>query len=247
MSTDRGDSQVSAAPESGISAAPTMASIAVDSQVGATPASATDLANNDKTMASVGLASAQDFFGPPGEEKSDETKSDKTKSNEEFAMYGSTKQTDFGPPSEKDDDKDEPYEQRTPRNGEITNTREPNTKDKEKDLNPENQNKLEDLKKAGDTAYNQNDGDLAPVQKALQDQADLQGTNPDGSPKVQIHAYQTTDQTPLTSFYASFGNNRNEHEVTKELIDGSRRYGTEFPSNKAGYIGTVPGGNGPRV
>ncbi len=154
----------------------------------------------------------------------------------------------FGPPDAKDpaDDQIE-VPVHTPSEVDTNPTREPHTEGDEKKLSLENQGRLTELKIAGETGYNENYGDLAATQKALQAQADKYGTNPDGSPKVNIMAYQNREDPAETSFYASFGGDKLAHSVNREFLEFSRKHGTEYPARNVGHVGTVIGGNGERV
>lgn len=118
----------------------------------------------------------------------------------------------------------------------------------DKKLSPENRAQLDTLKNVADQTVMTPGADLALLQKNLQLQADSFGKNPDGTPKVQILAHQSRDSVPETSFYASFANSRVGHETNQLLLDGARKYGSEFyPAERIGRIGTVPGGSRNRV
>ena len=100
---------------------------------------------------------------------------------------------------------------------------------------------------AGADGHQRSNGDLASTQRALEAQADKYGTNADGSPKVSIMTFQTLDETPQTSFYASFADKQIGHTVNREYLEFSRKYQTDYPSKNVGYLGTVIGGNGERL
>lgn len=127
---------------------------------------------------------------------------------------------------------------RAPHPSDNSTTREPDVAGKEKDLSKDNQERLKELQSVGAGEYNES-GDLAETQRALQEQADRYGTNPDGSPKVSILAYQTRDVNPQTSFYASFAGDKMGHTINQEFLEYSRKHQTEYPSRNVGYIGTV--------
>ena len=152
-------------------------------------------------------------------------------------------------PEDVDDQTGDPSDQpeRAPHESDNSTTREPDVAGKEKNLSPENQDRLKELKTAGEYGYNESDGDLAETQRALQEQADKYGTNPDGSPKVNILAYQSRDVHPETSFYASFSDSKLGHTVNQEFLEYSRKHQTEYPSRNVGFVGGVIGGNGPRI
>ncbi len=160
--------------------------------------------------------------------------------------------TDLGFPSanilntcEQDDpgDMQQPANQRP----EVQETQKPDAQGDVKELSPENQQQLSELQSAGAKACADTGCDLAATQKALQEQADKYGTNPDGSPKVSVLAGQTNADLPETNFYASFNGNRSQQQANQLLLEGARQYGDPraFPSSTVGHIGTVYGGNGP--
>jgi hypothetical protein len=219
MSLPPGDSTIAAPIESNVSAAANMSKIAVDNQVGATIPTDIVRTANDQMFSNLGLPTYDQFFGPEDAED----------------------QFDY--------QSEEPVEKpgKTPRETEASTTREPDTTDKDMDLSPENQERLDELMIAGADGHEQSNGDLAETQRALQAQADKYGTNLDGSPKVSIMTYQTLEENPATSFYASFADKEIGHAVNREYLEFSRKYQTEFPSKNVGYIGTVIGGNGERL
>ncbi|MCC7527046.1 MAG: hypothetical protein IT342_00915 [Candidatus Melainabacteria bacterium] len=120
--------------------------------------------------------------------------------------------------------------------------REPDTAGKERDLSPENRQRLDDLTVAQDNALARPDATNASVMKAMQDQADTYGTNPDGSPKVSILAYQSRDVNPETNYYASFNNSRADQISNQFLLEGARTLGTDYPSSRVGYLGSTVSG-----
>lgn len=219
MALPPGDSSLAAPIESNVSAAANMSNIAVDNQVGASIPTDIVRAANDQMFSNLGLPTYDQFFGP------------------EDADY----EFEYQP----EDSVEQPRE--VPRETDVSTTREPDTVDKDFDLSPENQKRLDELIIAITDGHEQGNGDLATTQRALQVQADTYGTNPDGSPKVSIMTYQTLDENPETSFYASFADNQMSHTVNREFLEFSRKHQTEYPSKNVGYIGTAIGGNGERL
>lgn len=209
MALTPSDSAVDAPIESNVAAASSnMDTVAFDNQVGAVPSTDDIKTANDQIVASLGLPTSDQFFGP-GDADDDQS----------------------------DDQLDVPA--RTPHESDNSTTREPDVAGKDKNLSPENQDRLKDLKIAAEGAYNDSYGDLAETQRALQEQADKYGTNPDGSPKVNILAYQTRDVNPETSFYASFADSRMGHTVNQEFLEYSRKHQTDYPSRNVGFVGTA--------
>ncbi len=196
-----------------------MSKIAVDNQVGATIPSDIVRTANDQMFSNLGLPTYDQFFGPEDAED----------------------QFDY----QSEESLEEPG--KTPRETDTSTTREPDTTDKDSDLSPKNLERLDELMSAGADGHEQSNGDLATTQRALEAQADKYGTNPDGSPRVMIMTFQTLDETPQTSFYASFADKQIGHTVNREYLEFSRKYQTEYPSKNVGYIGTVIGGNGERL
>lgn len=146
-------------------------------------------------------------------------------------------------------EKDEPGDTQHPANQrpEVQETLKPDAQGDVKELRPENQQQLSELQSVGAKACADTGCDLASTQKALQEQADKYGTNPDGSPKVSVLAGQTNADIPETNFYASFNSNRTQQQANQLLLEGARQYGDPkaFPSGTVGHIGTIYGGNGP--
>lgn len=122
---------------------------------------------------------------------------------------------------------------------------EPAGKQSYRDLPGDHQQMLQILKHSGLQAI-QNRGDTADLQRALQTQADRFGRNPEGSPKVSILAYQSTDTSRETNFYATFNRNREHQEQNRSALEAARLYGTKYPSSSVGWIGSKPS-RGPMV
>lgn len=113
------------------------------------------------------------------------------------------------------------------------------------ELTPENREKVDQLFDAAKAAESP-DSNTASTLKALTDQAQRFGSNPDGSPKVKILAFQspTTDGNPIatTSFLASFANNARLHEINNSWIGQSRTSGTNYlEPGSVGFIGEFKG------
>lgn len=228
MVANAGDSQVSAPPEQSVSAPPSTAqSMAVDNQVGAGPTTDEAKAANDEVMGKYGFSKAQDFFGP----EDDQDKADNRTDGQD-----PRKETDDQVQKDsKDNDVKEPEIKYPTAEGDLSK------------LSPDKLNDMKEIAEGGAKECTPEQCYPEDIQRGLQQQADQFGKNPDGSPKVAISAYQTKEENPTTSFYATFGNSATDHEAANYLIDGARRYGTDFPSDRAGLVGYVRGGNGPRT
>ena len=171
--------------------------------------------------------------------------------NDDIKAANDQYMTDLGfPPASVLDTGDQDEVEETPAKPDVNEVQKPDVQGDVQALNPENQQRLNELKQVGDQSCTEDNCNLATTQKALQDKADAYGTNPDGSPKVSILANQTAYQLESeTNFYASFNNSRMQQETNQLLLEGARRYGDQktFPSGSVGHVGTVIGGNGPRI